>query len=90
MEKNITDNRLMNLILETIPILSCSMGFIIFHRGNNLTVESGAIETREEKRAFEKKRVEDRRRGGSRRCRCIAGTGDKQKDRSVAGNIRVK
>lgn len=54
----------MNLILETIPILSCSMGFIIFHRGNNLTVESGAIETREEKTSIREEKGGRSKAGG--------------------------
>lgn len=84
----------MNSILETLPHpFFYSMGFIIFHIEEwkqSRTIESRAIEIREEKTSIrEEKGREDRRRKGavvvaaSRR-------GDKQKDRSVAGNIRVK
>lgn len=85
------NNRLMNLILETLPSFSVPWDFYYFSPEERKQSDHRVTNHRDSRRKNEHSRRKGWKiEGGGRRCRCIAaGTGDKQKDRSVAGNIRV-
>lgn len=85
------NNRLMNLILETLPSFSVPWDFYYFSPEERKQSDHRVTNHRDSRRKNEHSRRKGWKiEGRGCRCRCIAaGTGDKQKDRSVAGNIRV-